>query len=474
MPEVSKFKLKETLTAQPSMNPYLEDFWQTDGRNYVLHGGRASSKSWDAAAFAIFLAINYKVRFLCTRQFQNKLSESVYTLLKGQAERFGVAHLFKFTKEGITCPRTGSEFLFYGLARNLDEIKSLENVDILWIEEAQNLTEEQWKVLEPTIRKEGSKVWIIFNPQYATDFVYRRFVLNPPPDTVIRQINYVDNPFLSNTMLKVIEAAKLEDGFDNVYLGVPMADEERVLIKRSWLEACVDAHITLGFAPRGKKVVGFDVADDGADLNANVSRHGSVVTSAIAWKGLEHELMATSKRTHLLARELGAEIVYDCVGIGAHCGSKFKELNDDFVKENGRLTNRVKFTPFNAGGGVPDPDEPYIEDEDVVITRGDYFSNAKAVAWWDFANRVRNTYEAITLGTNYDEDQMISFSSDIDELDVLFFELSSPKRDFDKNGRVKVESKEDLAKRDIKSPNLADACVMAFWEGEVEAVGFFG
>jgi phage terminase large subunit len=61
------------------------------------------------------------------------------------------------------------------------------------------------------VRKEGSQFWLIFNPMLSTDFVWRRFVLNPPPGTIKRLINYTENPFLSSTMLRVIDAAKAED-----------------------------------------------------------------------------------------------------------------------------------------------------------------------------------------------------------------------------------------------------------------------
>jgi phage terminase large subunit len=155
----------QSLTARPTLNPVLRSFWREPARNRVLYGGRASSKSWDAAGFATFLASNYKIRVLCVRQFQNKIDESVYTLLKHQIERFGLSDQFRILDNKIIGRETASEFLFYGLWRSIDEIKSLEGIDILWIEEGHNLTEEQWKVLEATIRKEDSQVWIIFNLQ---------------------------------------------------------------------------------------------------------------------------------------------------------------------------------------------------------------------------------------------------------------------------------------------------------------------
>ncbi|EPO3205342.1 phage terminase large subunit, partial [Shigella flexneri] len=109
-------------------------------------------------------------------QIQNKIEESVYTLLKIQIDRFGLRHRFRILNNKIINRVTGSEFVFYGLWRNIEEIKSLEGIDVLWLEEAHALTEYQWKILEPTIRKEGSECWFIFNPGLVTDFVWRNFV----------------------------------------------------------------------------------------------------------------------------------------------------------------------------------------------------------------------------------------------------------------------------------------------------------
>ena len=241
---------------KPTLNPALRSFWSAKGyRNRVLYGGRSSSKSWDAAGFATYLTNRYKLRVLCVRQFQNKIAESVYTLLKIQIERFGLDACFDVQRDKIISRETGSEFLFYGLWRSIDEIKSLEGVDILWIEEGHSLTEKQWEVLEPTIRKSGSQVWMIFNPRLASEFAYQRFVVNPPPDTLIRKINYNENPFLSKTLRKIIEALKAKDPeqYARIYGGEPDLDDEQSVIKRSWLMAAIDAHKTLGIEIRGTK-----------------------------------------------------------------------------------------------------------------------------------------------------------------------------------------------------------------------------
>lgn len=442
-----------------TLNPCLREFWTTPARNRVLYGGRSSSKSWDAAGFAVFLASNYKVRFLCTRQFQNKIEESVYTLIKAQIERFGLTSQFKILDAKIIHKRTGSEFIFYGLWRHIDEIKSLEGVDVLWIEEAHNLTEGQWQILEPTIRKEHSQVWVIFNPKLSTDFTYKRFVVNPPPKTVVRKINYTENPFLSRTILDVIEAAQIEDPDEHahIYLGEPRDDDDGVIIKRSWIQAAIDAHKVLGFKASGFKRIGFDVADSGNDLCANVAAHGSVVEWADEWKAQEDELLKSCTRTYSAARERGASILYDSIGVGATAGAKFKELNDG-------KPNPIRYEKFNAGAAVHMPEKLYQKPD---ITNGDMFSNIKAQTWWLVADRFRNTFNAIRNGEKFRDDELISISSDCPKLDKLMDELSTPRRDYDGNGRVKVESKKDLAKPNreggaVPSPNLADAFVMCF------------
>lgn len=445
---------------RPTLNPCLRDFWTAPARNRVLHGGRASSKSWDAAGFATFLADNYKLRFLCVRQIQNRISESVYALLKIQIERFDLDCRFDIQRDKIYNTETGTEFMFYGLWRHIDEIKSLESVDVLWIEEAHNLTEEQWKILEPTIRKEHSQVWIVFNPKLATDFAYKRFVLNPPPNTIVRRINYDENPFLSSTMRDIIEAAKEEDpdDFAHVYLGEPMQDDDGAIIKRSWALAAIDAHKALGFAAEGRKRIGFDVADSGADKCATVYGHGSVVLNADFWKAAEDELLKSCTKVYSSARQLGASITYDSIGVGASAGAKFGELN---AAAPG--STPVRYAKFNAGAGVWKPEAVYRPDPQGKGTKNkDMFSNIKAQAWWLLADRFRNTYNAIRKGEQFSPDEMISLSSELPHLEKLIDELCTPKRDYDANGRVKVESKKDLAKRDVASPNLADAIVMVY------------
>jgi phage terminase large subunit len=439
------------------LNPVLRAFWRTRARNRVLYGGRSSSKSWDAAGIAVQFARMCKIRILCTRQFQNKITESVYTLIKIQIERFGLQDEFDITNNSIKHKITGSEFLFYGLWRHIDEIKSLESIDILWVEEAHNLTETQWEILEPTIRKEGSQCWIIFNPRFATDFVYKRFVVNPPPDTVVQLINYTENPFLSKTILKVIAAKKAEDEeeYQHVYKGVPRDSDDKVVIKRSWIMASIDAHKNVKVVPtrgewRGVGVTGYDVADDGSDTNATTCMDGSVCIALDEWKANTDELMKSSKRAHGVALINGSTwLGYDSIGVGAGTGSNLNEIG---FRRHYR---------FNAGSSVSDPDKKY---KDTKLNNKDYFENLKAQSWWRVAERFRNTFLAVNEGYQFAVEDMISIDAEAINsklLNKLIDEMATPFRSFSKAGRVMVESKDDLKKRDVVSPNIADSFIIA-------------
>lgn len=461
MGEISEFALK------PTLNPALRPFWEAKGiRNRVLIGGRASSKSWDAAGFATFLANSAKLRFLCTRQFQNKIEESVYALLKIQIDRFGLSSRFEILNNKITNRITGSEFLFYGLARNIAEVKSLEGVDVLWIEEGHYLTEEQWDILEATIRKQGSQVWLIFNPKLATDFAYKHFVLNPPPDTLVRRINYDENPFLSETMRKIIEALKAKDPekYQLIYGGQPDENDEKAVIKRAWLMAALDAHKRLGIEITGATRLGFDIADAGEDTCAMVEAKGPLATWSEEWKAKEDELLKSCAKVHSEARARGAKVIYDAIGVGATAGAKFNEINAE-------LHLRVEHEKFFAGGKVYKPDAKY---GDTQVLNKDFFSNIKAQAWWLVADRLRNTYNAVRNGQQFDEDEMIFIDSAMPNLDKLMDELCTPLRDYDKNGKVMVESKQDLADRGIASPNMADAFIMAFLPSVMKKTSWWG
>lgn len=210
-------------------------------RYKVAHGGRGSAKSWSFARSLLVLGAHHKLRILCAREVQKSIKDSVHKLLSDQIEALGLGSAYTVLDTEIR-GRNGTEFLFSGLAQHtVDSIKSFEGVDICWVEEAHTVSKRSWDVLTPTIRKAGSEVWISFNPELDTDEVWVRFVENPPPDAIVCQINWPDNPWFSVEL----EGERLHslrtrpEDYDNIWEGKPRssvlgaiyADEVQALLQ---------------------------------------------------------------------------------------------------------------------------------------------------------------------------------------------------------------------------------------------------
>jgi phage terminase large subunit len=168
-------------------------------RYRVLYGGRGGAKSWGIARALLIKAARQPLRILCAREYQTSIKDSVHKLLSDQIFAMGMQGLFEITQNTIR-GKNGSEFNFIGLKNNIANVKSYEGVDIAWVEEANTTSKLSWSTLIPTIRKEGSEIWVSFNPELETDETYQRFVANPPDGAIVQKINWSDNPWFPETL----------------------------------------------------------------------------------------------------------------------------------------------------------------------------------------------------------------------------------------------------------------------------------
>lgn len=204
-------------------------------RYKTFHGGRGGAKSWAAARALVIMAASMKLRILCTREVQNSIKDSVHKLLKDQIEMLGLNPWFRITNESITSA-SGSEFLFKGLRFDPLGIKSTEGVDICWVEEAQSVSSDSWAILIPTIRKEGSEIWVTFNPGEESDPTYQRFIVTAPDDSITVEVNYYDNPYLPDTLRKEMEYCKRVDyeAYEHIWLGKPKSISDSVIFRNRY------------------------------------------------------------------------------------------------------------------------------------------------------------------------------------------------------------------------------------------------
>lgn len=189
-------------------------FLFTPKRYKCAYGGRGSGKSWSFARALLIQAAKEPLRVLCTREVQKTIKDSVHRLLSDQIQALELGYFYEVLETEIR-GRNGSIFVFSGLSsQTVESIKSFEGCDRCWVEEAQSVSKKSWDVLTPTIRKPSSEIWVSFNPELDTDETYTRFVVSPPPNSIVLPVNYDDNPWFPEVLedeRKHCELTNLED-----------------------------------------------------------------------------------------------------------------------------------------------------------------------------------------------------------------------------------------------------------------------
>lgn len=405
--------ITKTIVKLPSeFKPLFDSWW----RHAVIEGGRYSLKSHTVARFLLLTARSRRVRIACLRQFQKNIADSSYQLLIDLIQQYGFLE-FVWTNDTITNTNTGSTFIFKGLDRNVETtIKSLEGIDIAWIDEAQTITLKSIRILNPTIRKPGSKIIWTLNRLTDLDPVISYFITNPPRKDVWHlEVDYriaQKNGWLSNEILYEIEQARINhpEDYAHDYLGKALAISDKNIIQTAQV---IEA-------------MGREVDDEGAiEVGVDVARLGGDRTVFVKRKGLKEIGRAsfTKKRTtevcDLLVNFIGADkdvlIKIDDTGVGGG-------VTDEMIARG------YNVIPINFGAKASNSDK---------------YPNLISEAWFYLQSII----------------DQISITNDKD----LLVELSNREWKMDSKGRRGVESKDDYKKRGFRSPDLADATILCFY-----------
>lgn len=217
--------------------PYLPEAYQflyQKARYKVCKGGRGKGASWNIARRLLDKAHTQKSLILCTREVQNSIADSVHRLLKNQIQMLGYGDFFTITANKIQSKISDSEFIFRGLNDlTVENVRSMEGVTDVWVAEAENMGAKSWLTLDPTIREEGSEIYVDYNPDDDQSETNKMFVHTPPLDSIVRHLTYQDNPFFPATLealrlesMRKIETAMNEDAreqfqmdYNHVWLG---------------------------------------------------------------------------------------------------------------------------------------------------------------------------------------------------------------------------------------------------------------
>lgn len=188
-----------------------------------MYGGRGGAKSHAIARALLVLGMQSPLRIVCAREIQKSIKDSVHTLLSDIIRGHEGVKDFYTIQEQVIKGANGTEIKFRGLKHNATDMKSLEGADIIWCEEAENISNNSWEILIPTVRKEGSEIWVSFNVKNVSDPTYQRFIVYSDDDITKIKVSWRDNPFFPEVLNKERLKLKEQDpeAYEHIWEGMP-------------------------------------------------------------------------------------------------------------------------------------------------------------------------------------------------------------------------------------------------------------
>lgn len=414
---LTTLKLPELLQMPAKLYPVLKQI--NDYRYFLLEGGRGGGKSQAIARIILYLAEQRNIRVVCGRETQNSINESVYLLFSDLIRKNNLASEVLSTK--ITSRISGSTINFRGFReQGAFNIQGMEGIDITWIDEAQALTKQTIDVLIPTIRKDTAKIFFTMNRHVVDDPVYAMFVGRS--DCLHIHIDYFDNPYCTEALKHEAEECKKKSikDYTHIWLGEPLEQAEDCVFGYQELKATQSINYEL--KPQyGLKLAGFDIARFGDDKCACVAVQQ---LGALNWRVCyvdqwdKKDLNYTTGKILMLTQEqMFEQSVIDEDGIGA--GPL------DMLNKGRGLSNFLGFRNSPLG---------FKDDQ--------FYGNI----------RTRNIFKV--------KDMVLKGHLEIDD-EALIKELCSIRYKFTHDQRRILVSKDEMRKQGFKSPNLADALIMA-------------
>ncbi len=432
----------------------------------VLIGGRGSGKTETVAKILAAKCALNGYNILAAREHMNSIGDSVHAVFARNIRQLGIPD---FDIQATTIKhQSGGGIIYRGLSRNEESLKSLGMTQTAWIEESQTVSERSIEALTPSIRAAGSEIWLTGNPKSSKDYFSQRFI--KPYEKSLRRnggfyeddmhmivfINYLDNPWFPPELEQERQfdyENKPRAKYDHIWLGAFDDSVTDSIIRTEWFDACIDAHERLGFKAQGVEVISHDPSDTGNDSKGLCYRHGSVILD-IQERDTGDVNEGGDWATSYALQHKPDVFLWDGDGMGSALRRQFNEAlgGKNITLEMFKGSNSPDRPLDNYEGGRDNSDNK---------TNKDTFRNKRAQYYWELRDRIYRTYQAVKTGKYQDPDTLISFSSGIDELDLLRSEVCRIPLKYNANGYIQIASKQEMKKMGIESPNMADALMMS-------------
>lgn len=399
--------------------PKLQNFlFQFNNYNYFLsEGGRGSGKTQSIARTLLFIAEQRKVRIVCGRETQNTIDESVKTILTDLIKEYNLN--FDILDKKIIHRKTGSTFQFKGFReQGRVNIKGLEGIDILWIDEAQAITKSTLDVILPTVRKEKSKCIFSMNRELRNDPVY--MYCKASNDCLSVHINYYDNPKCPQKLID--EAKKCKEfsmsDYNHIWEGMPKDSSIEYLVSSEKIEEAKKILFNKSTHPLWS-VMSVDLAGSGADncVAKLITLQNStqwLEEKTVSWQEKDTEL-TKAKIFELYTEWNPTAVILDADGLGYSIWCAVKKVIPDCVGFRG----------------------------------GSKASNQNAL------NARADGYLALK---EFIECQWLKLTCDNASRQVEYI-----KKEVKNNGKIYIQNKKEIKKLQGESPDFADTLMMSVY-----------
>ena len=412
-----EIELPTILQVPNKLIPLITQF--NNKRYFLIDGGRGGGKSHAVARWILYLAEKYQIRIVCGREIQNSIKESVYSILTDLIQQYNLN--FTILAKSIIHRETKTEINFRGFReQGAFNIQGMEGIDIVWIDESQALTKQTLDILIPTIRKDNAKIIFTMNRFVRNDPAYSNFV--DRDDCLHIHLNYNDNPFCTNALKKeALECLKKsQEDYNHIWMGLPLDKTEDQVFTHSQLDRA-KLHKYPMRQGYGYKIAGFDIARMGDDKCAVVILQQM---GALHWETVmvdqwdDRDSVYTQGKIAEIVKDYKVDkAIIDCDGLGS--------MAYDNVKYG---TKEGLYNEFHNSALGWDKNKDY--------------GNERTV----------NAYKV--------KDMLLKEHLCIID-DALLNELETLRYEYDLSQRRILMSKEKMKKQGVKSPNMADALLMA-------------
>jgi len=416
------FEAPEILVVPEKLKPLLTRM--NEFRYHLVDGGRGGGKSQAIARIILYLGSLKKLRIVCGREVQVSIEESVYTILVDLIRDHELA--WDMFRDRLVNKVTGTEIKFKGFReQGRVNIKGLEGVDILWIDESQSVVKNTLEIIIPTIRKDKAKIFFSMNRYLKNDAVYAEFAGREDCQHI--NINYFENPYCPASLIHEANLCKQSspEDYEHIWLGHPREEADDYLFNFKELDACR----TVDLMDRGQSpdiILGVDVARFGEDkCVATILERmtGTRFSVSHIERWAKKDLMETVGRIiDMRATYKPVITVVDGDGVGGGVCDRLRENNIQCIEFRGG------HTPLNKEAYLNRRAEGYGMLKDLV-SRG----------------LIKITYDTL-----------------LDQLGTIRFK-------FDSYGRRAILRKEEMKAKGITSPDEADSVMMAV--SEVKNIG---